>query len=219
MPLFIGYILMIAASGLWQRWTKPLDLKTLLILHNFSCCVASVFTFLGFSSVLYSNGSLYGKTHNPFLLQIFKLYWITKVIELLDTVFMVIRHRRRQISFLHVYHHSSMLLLSDMARLYYPWPSIATFLAVNSLVHIVLYLYYGLAALRPDNPPKWKKAVTQVQIGQFIIGLIIAGYGYQFHSFCIYSIVYGITMITLFSNFYYHSYMVKLPERARIKLK
>ena len=75
---------------------------------------------------------------------------------------MILRHKSRQISFLHWYHHSSMLLLSDLARTYYPWPSIGVFLAMNSFVHILLYLYYGLAAVNPENPPSWKKLMTQV---------------------------------------------------------
>lgn len=38
-------------------------------------------------------------------------YYISKAIELLDTVFMILRKRNNQITFLHVFHHSSMLLL------------------------------------------------------------------------------------------------------------
>ena len=130
-----------------------------------------------------------------------------QVLELLDTLFMVLRHKSRQISFLHVYHHSSMLLLSDLARLYYSWPCIAVFLAMNSFVHVMLYLYYGLTALHPDDPPTWKKQMTQVQIAQFLVGMFIALFGYLYHSYCIYSILYGLTMTYLFSSFYYHAYI------------
>ena len=41
------------------------------------------------------------------------IYWISKYYELLDTVFMLLRHRLRQMSFLHVFHHASMAFLSD----------------------------------------------------------------------------------------------------------
>ena len=43
----------------------------------------------------------------------FRIYFYSKIIELLDTVFMILRHKRRQISFLHVFHHASMVLLCD----------------------------------------------------------------------------------------------------------
>jgi len=39
------------------------------------------------------------------------MYAFTKLLELMDTVFMILRHKTRQITFLHVFHHSSMLLL------------------------------------------------------------------------------------------------------------
>jgi elongation of very long chain fatty acids protein 4 len=93
---------------------------------------------------------------------------LKQVLELLDTVFMILRHKSRQISFLHVYHHSSMLILSDLARRYYPWPAIGVFLGLNSFVHVLLYLYYGLTALDPLNPPTWKKQMTQVTVVCFV---------------------------------------------------
>lgn len=120
---------------------------------------------------------------------------------------MVLRHKSCQISFLHVYHHASMLLLSELAYQFYPWPAIAVFLGLNSFVHVLLYFYYGMTAFAPDNPPKWKKSMTQVQIGQFLLGFIIALQGYFHHGYCVYSLLYGLTMTLLFSNFYYHSYV------------
>ena len=38
-------------------------------------------------------------------------YYFSKIIELLDTVFFILRKKNNQISFLHVYHHSTMVPL------------------------------------------------------------------------------------------------------------
>lgn len=38
------------------------------------------------------------------------LYFIVKIIDLLDTVFFVLRKKYNQISFLHVYHHAGMVM-------------------------------------------------------------------------------------------------------------
>lgn len=49
-----------------------------------------------------------------FILQIASALWwyyFSKLIELLDTVFFLLRKKTRQISFLHVYHHSTMPIL------------------------------------------------------------------------------------------------------------
>ncbi|XP_050393077.1 elongation of very long chain fatty acids protein 1 [Patella vulgata] len=214
-PVFCGYLLIIALSGLWQKYTSRLNLRPFLILHNFGCCLVSLITLCGFLYGVYLSGSIYSKTPSSFLKLCFWLYWTTKNVELLDTVFMILRHRSRQISFLHVYHHSSMLLLSNIAYNSYYWPAIASILALNSFVHVVLYLYYGLSALRPQNPPQWKKQVTQIQILQFVFGFVLAFYGYANGHYCIYSIFYNSTMMVLFSNFYYHAYV----KKPKLKLK
>ncbi|XP_067671425.1 very long chain fatty acid elongase 5-like [Haliotis asinina] len=211
-PLFCIYLLMIFLSGYWQKWTKPLNLKPLLILHNFICCMTSMYTLYGFIRGVYKSGHLYSKEITEELRFVFWIYYITKIIELMDTVFMVLRHRRRQISFLHVYHHSSMLLLSNLGYLYFPYPCIAVFLSLNSLVHVVLYFYYGLTAVVPNNPPQWRKQLTQMQIIQFLIDFVVAFYGFVYHNFCIYSLFYGITMTSLFSNFYYQAYIRKRKQ-------
>lgn len=135
--------------------------------------------------------------------------------ELLDTVFMLLRHKQQQISFLHVYHHASMLILSDIGYHFYPFSAIATYLALNSAVHVLLYFYYGMTALYPNNPPQWKKFLTQFQIIQFVIDLMHATIGYMYHNYCIYGIFYGITMISLFSNFYYKAYIKRRIPRTK----
>lgn len=37
-------------------------------------------------------------------------YFLVKILDLLDTIFFVLRKRTRQISFLHVYHHVAILM-------------------------------------------------------------------------------------------------------------
>ena len=40
---------------------------------------------------------------------------------------------------------------------------------LNSIVHFVMYLYYGLIAAFPGYTPSWKRWVTRLQMGQFCI--------------------------------------------------
>ncbi|KAJ8315914.1 hypothetical protein KUTeg_006548, partial [Tegillarca granosa] len=189
-PLFSIYLVMILLGSVWQRVTSPLQIRPVSIITIFN-----------------QSESTFVKEPADYLKPYFKMYYTTKIIELLDTVFMIIRHRSRQISFLHVYHHSTMLLLSDSAYNMYPWPGIAPYLALNSFVHVVLYLYYGLTALFPDKSFPWKKHLTQLQIIQFLILFCHAAVGYLYHGYCVYGLFYGITMTSLFSNFYYQAYM------------
>lgn len=74
----------------------------------------NVYCFWGFLRCVVAAPSLFDKAESEELTRVYRMYWATKVVELLDTVFMLLRHRFRQVSPLHVYHHASMLLLSDL---------------------------------------------------------------------------------------------------------
>ncbi|KAH3872421.1 elongation of very long chain fatty acids protein 5-like [Dreissena polymorpha] len=206
-PLLCVYLVMIAVSGQWKRFTSPFNLRPVLVIYNFIASAISLYTLVGFINGLYQSESSFGTYPSETLRPVFKIYWLTKILELLDTVFMILRHKSRQISALHVYHHSSMLILSDLAYHHYPYPAMSPYLALNSAVHVVLYLYYGLSALNPDNPPQWKKFLTQFQIVQFALDLVHASIGYIYYTYCIYGIFYGISMLSLFCNFYYKAYI------------
>ena len=147
---------------------------------------------------------------NPFLPN----YWLSKLYELLDTLFMILRHRVRQISFLHVFHHSSITLLADWAYFISPIPAVVPVLAMNSMVHVVMYGYYFLTALHPLHEYTWKKRITQMQITQFLLAMLQGAIGYAYHGFCIYCLLYGTSMLVLFSNFYYRAFIVKKQPRA-----
>jgi elongation of very long chain fatty acids protein 4 len=116
---------------------------------------------------------------------------------------------------LKVYHHSSVLLLSDYSYHFYPWPSIGFMLGLNSFVHVFLYLYYGQSALYQTQRPTWKKHMTELQIFQFLLGLVHCAYGYLHYKFCVYGIFYGISMLGLFGNFYYQAYIQVKPVNKK----
>lgn len=135
-------------------------------------------------------------------------------LELTDTVFMVLRHRTRQITWLHVYHHASMVLLGDYSN-NVRWPSIALYLGVNSIIHIILYFYYGLTAAWPNAArPSWRRRLTEAQLLQFFVLLVFVVEGYLHHGFCPYGIAFDLTMIVLFGNFYYFAYL--RPKSAKM---
>lgn len=95
------------------------------------------------------------------------VFYLSKVLDFCDTAFIVLRKKDRQLSFLHVFHHTSIFLV------YYLQTLIAYngdgFLAVilNSFVHLVMYSYYGLIAAFPGYSPPWKCWVTRLQMIQF----------------------------------------------------
>jgi hypothetical protein len=94
----------------------------------------------------------------------------SKIPELMDTVFIVLR--KRPLIFLHWYHHVTVLLFC--------WSAYSTmagsglyFVAMNFSVHALMYGYYCLQALKLC--PKWFPTVwiTLAQILQMFIGFLI----------------------------------------------
>ena len=106
------------------------------------------------------------------------LFIISKIPELVDTIFIILR--KKPLIFLHWYHHLTVLIFC--------WNSYVTesgagiyFVAMNSLVHAVMYFYYFLQAIKAM--PKWFPSwiVTLLQISQMIIGVFIVVSSLYFH--------------------------------------
>ncbi|CAH0391173.1 unnamed protein product [Bemisia tabaci] len=119
-----------------------------------------------------------GRRDNPYFMPVLTGVWyffMSKLADLLDTIFFVLRKKQSHITFLHVAHHVNMLVLS-WAFLKYMKDEHAILAGVlNSFVHIWMYGYYFLAALGPSVQKYlwWKKHITQLQISHFVI---ILGY-------------------------------------------
>lgn len=95
------------------------------------------------------------------------LFIYSKFIELIDTLFIILR--KKPLSFLHYYHHCTVLM--------YTWdaytceqPAGIYFVAMNYSVHAVMYFYYFLAAAL-QRPLSWGIFVTIAQISQMFVGV------------------------------------------------
>lgn len=79
---------------------------------------------------------------------------------------MILRKNDRQISFLHVYHHSLMVLAAYLGVLWLPGGAAFWLGLINTFVHSVMYSYYFLAAFKPEltKSISWKRNITQIQM-------------------------------------------------------
>jgi hypothetical protein len=125
---------------------------------------------------------------------------ISKLFELFDTVFLVLR--KRPVIFLHWFHHVTVLLYcwhSNVVRA----PQTIYFVAMNYSVHAVMYGYFALTTMRrvPSWFPPW--LITAAQISQMFVGIAVqlaAIYLYPKHSdkFDLTNIVLGTVMYTVY---------------------
>merc|ERR1719461_1559067 len=99
------------------------------------------------------------------------MHYFSKALDYLDTVFMILRRKDRQLTFLHVFHHSTVLNIWGMLLYASHGGSTAGFAAmVNSFVHVVMYSHYLITSFGIRNP--FKKYITMVQLTQFAIDFL-----------------------------------------------
>lgn len=226
-----------------MRDKKPYNLKNTLIVYNFIQVLLSIYiVYEGLMSGWFYHYSFYCQpvdySNDPTALRVSRkkyrenvcrstnliifeqmtravyTYFVCKLIELLDTVFFVLRKKEKQISFLHVYHHGLMPLAAWIAVRWLPGGHGTLLGVINSFVHIIMYTYYMLAAFGPQMQPYlwWKKYLTSLQLLQFVIvgihnGLVLFN-GCNFPKFPVVLLVINAgVFIYLFGSFYVATYM------------
>lgn len=152
-------------------------------------------------------------------------YHVNKILDLMDTVFFVLRKSYKQITFLHVYHHVMMVATTYwVMRLYGFGGQYIIIGFLNTFVHSCMYIYYFLTTLKPEMKASlwWKKYLTKIQLAQFIILLFQALYVLIFNSKCEFPLLLqymqlfqASAMIIMFGNFYIKTYMTPDPKKIK----
>ncbi|CAH0627410.1 unnamed protein product [Chrysodeixis includens] len=144
--------------------------------------------------------------------------------EYVKYIFFVLRKKFNQVSFLHVYHHTGMVLLTWGSTTYMPGGHASLVGVINSVVHAFMYSYYLLTIVVPKiKQYMWiKKFVTQLQIVQFFL-LVVHMSTIVFKTDCEYPrwvsalfLPQNLFMLVLFVDFYIKAY-VKNPKLKRAK--
>ncbi|CAH1375202.1 unnamed protein product [Tenebrio molitor] len=140
-------------------------------------------------------------------------YFFSKMVELLDTVFFVLRKKQSQVTFLHVYHHSCTMFFSWAYLKFLPGEQGVVIGLLNSFVHVVMYTYYLIAALGPRFQKYlwWKKYMTWIQLTQFCVMLaylisIIAMDCKLPKALTFFFVANVVVFLYLFGNFYRQAY-------------
>jgi len=209
-------VAMISLGRLCKRRGVRLDLQAPLVVFNIFIAVANLVCVFIFTAGLVHASSPFSMETNTFLWWGSTLCYALKVLELCDTVFIILRGNLRQLSFLHLYHHSSVLVLAEAGRITHA-AAVVIGPAMNCAVHVVMYSYWALRAARFENALHWKRQVTELQLAQFVVGLVLTGTGVAKGIYCIYSVLYDISMLVLFSRFYYNHYIRIRPGRPQKK--
>ncbi|XP_053294774.1 elongation of very long chain fatty acids protein 1a [Pleuronectes platessa] len=204
---------------------KPYSLKPAMLLYNLSMVLLNAYIVLefllsGWGTTYTWRCDLVDTSTSPEALRMVQVCWLfyfSKFIELLDTVFFVLRKKQGQITFLHVFHHSFMPLTWWWGVTLTPSSGMGSFHAmVNAGIHVIMYFYYGLSAAGPRFQKYlwWKKYMTAIQLVQFVLVSVHISQ-YYFMEKCDYQVkwyihliwMYGVFFFLLFSNFWVQTYI------------
>ncbi|RLU19339.1 hypothetical protein DMN91_007896 [Ooceraea biroi] len=179
------YLIFVLKAGPKMMEKRPaFQLNTVMILYNafqvlFSIWLTSLALDIDIRHLIFSNGCSFqnhGSKANDLQTALSRgawWYFFAKIIELLDTVFFVLRKKQNQVTFLHVYHHTVTAVFSWCYLKLLPGEQGVVVGFLNSVVHIIMYSYYLIAALGSKYRKYlwWKKYMTWIQLLQFGIML------------------------------------------------
>jgi len=213
--------------------------KSFIALYNLSMMLFSLITFVLMvytihqmyygpnAKGLWSDDCTYAFSHEVWGIKMFRrisefFYW-SKFVEYMDTMFLIMKGK--EVSILQSFHHLGapwdlwvFILYENEAT----W----IFTLFNSLIHTVMYGYYGLTAVKIPVPKVIKGSITSLQILQFVTGFTLVWpyknipcfgsnrflmFGFYFNYF------YVGTVLLLFLNFYYHNYIARPPRAGAAK--
>jgi len=184
-----GYLVVTGLLWLWMKNRPAFTLKSFTLAHNIFMTIASLIMFLGMTTSLYNLTQrhddwaeiIFCDTHKQEVNKGSLYFWIyvfflSKLYEWLDTALIILK--KNKLGFLHVYHHwVTMLLVWLCLECAIPIQWSAQIL--NTLVHVFMYYYYSMATLKIRV--WWKRHITQMQIFQFLLSLVLHGAAFYWH--------------------------------------
>jgi len=223
----------------YMRDRKPLKLKEVMIAYNAFQVAFSLYMFIEtgivgwfFDYSFRCQPCDYSLDDKPVrMTRVAHWYFLSKILDFVDTILFVLRGKFSQITNLHVIHHSCMFMSMWFGIHHTPGGHITFMGFLNTFVHTVMYLYYLLAALGPRVRPYlwWKRYLTKLQLTQFVLIFLHAAQLLVFPcegvptELVLWTLLYAFIFFALFIDFYIKAYLNRLSakknEKARESLK
>jgi len=208
----MGYFSMIYILSKYMKGKKAYSLKTPMLIYNNAQIMLNIYMIYGLSCVV-SYPNFYGINiaYTSNLRYFVYIHYLSKYFDYFDTFFIILRRKEnQQLSFLHVYHHSTIGLIWGFLLHNEHGNGTASFgCLINSIIHLIMYSHYICTSLGYKNP--FKKYITRAQLLQFTLCLmhsliVIALEDIVPKQYAIIEFAYQTSMLILFSQFYYKSY-------------
>ncbi|CAH8554984.1 unnamed protein product [Schistosoma intercalatum] len=172
--VIIAYLILVHYGLKFMKGRDPFRINGLVFVYDWIMVVMNAYmVYESIAVACNENYSLYCQkvdySSNPNALRLVRAIWlfhISKVIECLDTFFFIIRGRTHLVTWLHVYHHCTMIPITWAGVKWVAGGEIFQPVAVNCMIHVIMYSYYAFAALGPKWRKYlwWKRYLTMLQM-------------------------------------------------------
>ena len=222
------YFLAIIIGQHLMKGRQPFQLKKQLLVWNIALALISFLVLIRCGPVYYDRIIEYGfygsmcyagaAEHKQAMAFWAYVFTLAKVLELGDTALIVLM--KKPLHLVHWFHHASVLLFT--------WYSFAhmsitqlSFMLANVLVHVCMYSYLALKAMKAPMPKAAAMAITILELIQLVFSIFINIAGYLMklgndeccifdQSIVVFAFLY-LSYLLLFTNFFIKSYVSKKP--------
>jgi elongation of very long chain fatty acids protein 4 len=224
------FLFVVLGSAIMKLGVPAMDPYPIKFIYNVSQIMLCAYMTVEALMLAYRNGytalpCVGYDQRNPPLANLLWLFYISKIWDFWDTIFIVIGKKWRQLSFLHVYHHITIFLFYWLnAHVNYDGDIYLT-IVLNGFIHTVMYTYYFICMHTKDPvtgkslPIWWKSSLTMMQMVQFVT--MMSQGTYLIATQCsstslrvvVTYIVYILSLFVLFAQFFMQSYVKPKSKR------
>lgn len=228
----LGYLAFVfIGSMIMKAGVAPIDPYPIKFFYNVSQIFLCAYMTLEGAFLAYRNGysiccNAYD-TENAPLANLLWLFYVSKIWDFWDTIFIVLGKKWRQLSFLHVYHHFTIFLFYWLNSNSQYDGDVYLTIVLNGFIHTVMYTYYFICMHTRDPktgkslPIWWKSSLTLLQLIQFVTMMTQAIYllthskcsGHSYRITATY-FVYILSLFFLFAQFFVASYMKPKKKKS-----
>jgi elongation of very long chain fatty acids protein 4 len=215
----MGYYSMIYILTKYMKNKSPYQLKYPMLIYNNAQILLNIYMIYGLMPVI-SYPNIYGIniSYTSNLRYFVYIHYLSKYFDYFDTLFIILRGKeKQQLSFLHVYHHSTIGIIWGFLLYRGHGNGTASFgCFINSVIHLIMYSHYLCTSLGYNNP--FKKYITRAQLLQFAVclvhSLVVIGFEDVVPKrYALIELVYQTNMLILFSKFYFRSYNYEIKSK------
>lgn len=228
----IAYVTFVVVGSKVMNFMPAMDPYPIKFIYNVSQIFLCAYMTIEAGFLAYRNGYTIMPCQNfdvkePAIGNLLWLFYISKVWDFWDTTFIVLGKKWRQLSFLHVYHHTTIFLFYWLnANVMYDGDIFLTIL-LNGFIHTVMYTYYFICMHTKDPktgkslPIWWKSSLTSFQLIQFTLmmgqasHLVFFGCKQLPIRIIMVYFFYILSLFFLFAQFFVNSYMKPKSKSKR----